>query len=245
MPFRIARLIRLTVFILAFAIGAAAQQPPTVTITPASGEVESAIFTIEIDGLLPDTRYAVEILFDGEVVFSSEETSDQAGHIPYPIGSTEGDAPGDYTLQVLLDGELIVSGGFALTAAAAEADEAERDTFGDVTVSPETAPFGKSQTLRIAALAPRTQYTVEITARETFQVAYRRSHSSDENGFIEIEIFAEEGDAPGLHAIRVYDELGEQIAAGDFTILPQPEREISVTLAPAAAVPGDAIEIVP
>ena len=244
MPFRIARFIRLTVLIFAFAIGAAAQQPPTVTITPASGEVESAIFTIEIDGLLPDTRYTVEILFEGEVVFSSEETSDQAGHIPYPIGSTEGDAPGDYTLQVLLDGELIVSGGFALTAAAAEADEAERDSFGDVTVSPETAPFGKAQTLRIAALVPRTQYTVEITARETFQVVYRRSHSSDADGLIEIEIFAEEGDAPGLHAIRVYDELGEQIAAGVFTILPQPEREVSVTVAPAAAVPGEAIEIV-
>lgn len=244
MPFRIARFIRLTVLIFAFAIGAAAQPPPTVTITPESGEVESAIFTIEIDGLLPDTRYTVEIVFEGEVVYSSEETSDQAGHIPYPIGSTEGDAPGDYRLQVLLDGELIAGGGFALTAAEADADDAERESLGDVTVSPETAPFGKVQTLRIAALAPGAQYMVEITARETFQVAYRREHTSDADGLIEIEIFAVEGDAPGLHAIAVYDELGELVAAGIFTILPRPERNVSVTLAPAVAAAGDAIEIV-
>lgn len=241
MPFRIARFILLSVLILAFAIGAAAQPPPTVIITPESGDVESAIFTIEIDGLLPDTRYTVEIVFDGQVVFSSEETSDQAGHIPYPISSTEGDAPGDYSLQVLLDGELIASGRFALTAAEADA---ERDSFGDVTVSPETAPFGKVQTLHIAALAPRSQYTVEITARETHQVAYRRTHTSDGDGVIEIEIFAEEGDSPGLHAIAVYDESGELIAAGIFTILPRPERDVSVTLAPATAAAGDAIEIV-
>lgn len=241
MLFRVARFIRLSVIILAFVIGAAAQAPPSVIITPKSGEVESAVFTIEIDGLLPDTRYTIDIVFEGQVVLSSEETSDQAGHIPYPIISTEGDAPGDYTLQVLLDGELIASGGFALTAAEADA---ERDPFGDVTVSPETAPFGKVQTLRIAALAPRAQYTVEITARETHQVAYRRTHTSDADGVIEIEIFAEEGDSPGLHAIAVYDELGELIAAGIFTILPRPERDVSATLAPASAAAGDAIEIV-
>ncbi len=244
MPFRIARFIHLSVLILGLVIGAAAQTPPTVTITPESGEVESAVFIIEIDGLLPDTRYTVEIVFEGEVVFSSEETSDQAGHIPYPISSTKGDAPGDYSLQVLLDSELIASGRFALTAAEADADDGERDSFGDVTVSPETAPFGKVQTLRIAALAPRAQYTVEITARETLQVVYHRSHTSDEDGVIEIEIFAEEGDSPGLHAIAVYDESGELIAAGIFTILPQPERDVSVTLAPMVAAAGDAIEIV-
>jgi len=103
---QIARSIRLSVLLLALVLGAAAQDAPTVTITPEAGEVEKAVFTIEIDGLQPDTDYEIEILFAGEVVFSSEETSDQAGHIPYPVVSTAGDAPGAYTLQVLLDGQL-------------------------------------------------------------------------------------------------------------------------------------------
>ena len=120
-------------------MSATAQDTPTVTISPESGEVEKAVFTIEIDGLQPDRRYTVEILFEGEVVFSSEETSDQAGHIPYPVSSTEGDLPGIYTLKmrVLLDGEVITSGEFTLSGSDPAEDE-ERDDLGDVTVSPET-----------------------------------------------------------------------------------------------------------
>ena len=243
MPFRIARFIRLSVLIFAFVIGVVAQQPPTVTITPESGEVESAVFTIEIDGLLPDTRYTIEIVFEGDVVFSSEETSDQAGHIPYPIASTEGDAPGNYTLHVLLDDELIASGEFKLTDPAEDGEEAERQYLGDLTVSPETAPFGKAHTLLVAELVPRAQYTVEITARELGQVAYRRSHTSDKDGLIEIEIFAEEGDTPGPQSVAVYDSEGKLIADGEFTILPRPERDVSVMLMPRAVAAGSPVEI--
>jgi len=237
----IARFIGLSLLLVVLVMSATAQDMPTVTISPVSGEVEKAIFTIEIDGLQPDRRYTVEILFEGEVVFSSEETSDQAGHIPYPVSSTEGDLPGIYTLKILLDGEVITSGEFTLTEAPAE-DE-ERDDLGDVTVSPETVPFGKVQKLRIAELEPQAQYIVEITARETSQVAYRRPHTSDREGLIEIEIFAEEGDAPGLHAIAVYDADGQLIAAGIFTILPRPERDVSVKIRPKAVEAGGSVEI--
>ena len=241
MQSRIARFFHFCLLLALLPLSALAQESPTVTITPASGEVETAVFTIEIDGLQPDTRYTIQILFDGEVVFSSEETSDQAGHIPYPISSTEGDAPGAYRLQVLLLGQPIASGEFTLTEAAPAPESGE--ILGDVTVSPQTVPFGKKQSLRIAELTPFTQYTVEITARETFQVVYRRPHTSDREGIIEIEIFAEEGDAPGLHAIAVYDEAGDLIAAGFLTILPRPQRDVSVTVSPKAVDAGAAVEI--
>ncbi|MCY3917898.1 MAG: hypothetical protein OXG49_17995 [Chloroflexi bacterium] len=237
----IARFLRLCVFFYLFAHGAIAQDTPTITISPASGEVETAVFMIEIDGLQPDTRYTIEILFEGEVVFSSDETSDQAGHIPYPISSTEGDAPGAYSLQVLLRDQLIASGEFTLTEAAPTPEAGE--VLGDVTVSPETVPFGKTQNLRIAELKPRAQYIVELTARETFQVVYRRPHTSDRDGIIEIEIFAEAGDTPGLHAIAVYDEGGDLSAAGFLTILPRPERDVSVTIRPGTVEAGAAVEI--
>jgi len=241
---QIALFIRLFVLLLSMAIGASAQDTPTVTITPDSGIVEKAVFTIEIDGLQPDTRYRVEIVFGGAVVFSTEETSDQAGHIPYPLSSTDGDAAGIYTLRVIYDGAIIASANFELTESEAAPDEdGEGDALGDVTVSPETAPFGKVQTLRVADLAPNTQYTLEITASETLQVAYRRLQTSDENGLIEIEIFAEEGDAAGLHAIAVYDEAGDLIAEGNFTILAPPERDVAVMLTPPSASAGSPVEI--
>ena len=241
MQSRIARHLRLCALLALLIFSATAQDTPTVTISPAAGEVERAVFTIEIDGLQPDTRYTVEILFEGEVVFSSEENSDQAGHIPYPISSTEGDAPGIYQLQVVLDGEVIASGEFTLTEAAPAAEQ--RDVQREVTVSPSSAPFGKVHELRIVDLEPQAQYTIEITASETFQVAYRRLHTSDNEGLIEIEIFAEEGDAPGLQTIAVYDADGRLIADGEFTILPRPERDVTVGLTPALAEAGATVEI--
>lgn len=239
------RFARLTLLCLLVAVlmSAAAQDAPTITISPDSGEVEQAAFSIEIDGLQPDTRYQIAILFAGGVVFGSEEKSDQAGHIYYPISSTAGDAPGLYTVQVLLNDEAVASASFTLTAPDSPAPEAARDILGDVTVSPETVPFGKRQKLQIADLAPNTEYTIEITARETGAAAYRRSHRSDGAGLIEIEVFAEEGDAAGLQAIAVYDAAGELIAAGIFTILPPPERDLGLTLFPSAVAAGETVEI--
>ena len=141
-----------------------------------------------------------------------------------------------YTLRALYDGEVIASGEFTLTAA--EPASADGEILGDVSVSPETAPFGKAQALRIANLEANAAYTVEITARETFEVAYRRQHTSDAAGVIDITIFAEEGDAAGLQSIAVYDEAGALIAAGIFTILPLPERDVRVALSPNAIEAG-------
>lgn len=241
MQSRIARLFRLSLLLAFLVMSAAAQTTPTVIIKPQSGEVERAVFAIEIDGLLPDTRYSVEIVFQGEVVFGSEENSDQAGHIYYPISSTAGDLPGTYTLRALLDGEVVASGEFTLTAAEPAVEAG--DFLGEVTVSPSAAPFGKVQEVRIAALEPRAQYTVEITARETGQVAYRRAFTSDDEGFVTLEIFAEEGDAAGLQSIAVYDADGELAAEGEFTIQPRPQRQVSVALSPATVAAGGSVEI--
>ncbi len=241
MQSRMTRLLRLSLLLALLVMSATAQSTPTVTVTPELGEAERAVFAIEIDGLLPDTRYSVEIVFQSEVVFGSEEDSDQAGHIYYPISSTAGDLPGEYTLRVLLDGEVVASGEFTLTAAAPPT--AEGEFLGEVTVSPSVAPFGKVHQVRITALEPRAQYTVEITARETGQEAYRRPFTSDDEGIITLEIFAEEGDAAGLQSIAVYDAGGELAAEGEFTIQPRPQRQVSVALSPATVAAGGSVEV--
>ena len=87
MQSRIARFLRLSLLLALLVISAAAQATPTVIIRPEAGEVERAVFAIEIDGLLPDTRYSVEIVFQGAVVFGSEENSDQAG--PYLLSNQQ------------------------------------------------------------------------------------------------------------------------------------------------------------
>ena len=199
MPHRFSRLIRLCLLLLALAAPLLAQEAPTISISPAAGPAEQAVFDIQISGLAASSAYTVEILFEGEVVFSSDEISDAGGALSYPISSTPGDLPGVYTLQVISAGEVIASADFELTSATET--PAEPDFLGDVTVTPASAPFGTVQTIRIGDLEALTNYTVEITASETLRVAYRRVHASDEDGTIEIDIFAEEGDTAGLQAI--------------------------------------------
>ncbi len=245
MPLRLSRLTRLCLLLLVLTPPLLAQDAPTVTISPAAGPVEQAAFDIQISGLAPESAYRVEILYADEVVFSSDEISDAAGELSYPISSTAGDLPGVYTLQILSRGDVLASAEFELRAADESAAEmkAERDFPADVTVSPAAAPFGKVQSIRISALQGLRTYTVEITAADTLQVAYRRQHVSDADGQIEIDIFAEAGDIPGLQAIAVYDTEGEAVAEGQFTIEPPPEREAAVALRPALIESGQATAI--
>ncbi len=236
MQFRIVALLCLSLLLGALALPALAQAAPTVSISPPAGEVEKAIFSIEISGLAARANYTVEIVFAGEVVFQSDETSDAAGHIAYPISSTAGDAPGIYTVQVRQGGAVIASANFELTAAAMHASaEASQP---QVTVSPATAPFGSVQTVRIAALLPEADYTVEITASETAQTVYRRQHNSGSAGRIEIEIFAVEGATPGPHSITVYDSAGALAADGAFTIEAPAARAVRAQVQPNSIEAG-------
>ncbi len=243
MPYTFSRLIHLSVLLLLLALPVQAQDEPTVTITPEAGAVEQAVFDIRISGLEPDSDHSIEILFDGAVVFSSEETSDADGRLDYPISSTEGDAPGIYSLQVLSEGGVVARAEFELTPAYAGEAEAESEFLGDVAVTPATAPFGKVQAIRIGELDAQTKYSIEITASESLQVVYRRIHTSDDDGVIELEVFAEVGDAPGRHAIAVYDEEGELIAEGEFSIEAPPEREALVKLQPSTIQAGQSVDI--
>ncbi|MCY4018259.1 MAG: hypothetical protein OXG39_02505 [Chloroflexi bacterium] len=232
------RLIIVSLLFAALALSAPAQDAPTVTVTPDSGPVESALLMILIEGLQPNAAYSIEFLFDGEVVFSSEETSDDQGVITFPVGSTEGDLPGSYTVQVVQDGEALASADFELTA-----KEAVRELPGDVTVTPSSGPIGTLHEIKIAELDAQRRYTIEITATESQQVAYRRARVSDKDGIIKIEVFAEEGDTPGHQAIAIYDAEGETVAEGEFTVDAAPEREVVVIVTPALIEAGNSAEI--
>ncbi len=222
----------------AFALSAPAQDAPTVTISPDSGRVESATFTILIEGLQPNAVYSVEFLFDGEVVFSSEESSDDEGFITFPAGSTAGDLPGRYTVQVVQDGQALASAGFELTA-----EDAINEPTAEVTVRPASGPIGSLHEIKVTGLEAQKRYTLEITAAETQQVAYRRARTSDRAGLIALEIFTEAGDSPGQQAIAIYDGDGETVAIGGFTIDAPAERGFAVTVSPPIIEAGKSVEI--
>ena len=215
---------------------ATAQIPPSVTITPGTGEVANALLLVEADGLQAHTRYRIEIRYADELLLASDEETDAAGHIPYPITSTAGDLAGVYQVIVLLDGEIVARGQFTLTEPVAGGGDAQ------ITVAPPRAAFGSPQTVRIADLRPRAPYTIEIIADQTAQLAYRRAHSSSAQGDIEFEIFAQPGDAAGAHTIAVYDAAGDLAALGGMIIEPPITRNVALELIPAAVNAGEAVQ---
>ncbi len=238
MGLNIAAYVRLILLVFSLVLPALAQVLPSVTISPASGEVERAVLLVEVDGLQAHTRYRIEIHYAGAMLLASEEESDAAGHIPFPIFSTAGDQPGRYSVRALLDGELVAEGEFELTAPSQQSGDAQ------ITVAPERVAFGRPQTIRIAALQPGTIYSIEITADETQQLAYRRAHNSGADGTIAFEIFAQPGDAPGVHTIAVYDEAGDLVALGDMLVDAPLVRNVSIELIPAFVQAGEAARLV-
>lgn len=231
------------------ALPAAAQGSPTLTISPESGPVESAIFTILIEGLQPQSAYSLEFVYAGAVVFSSEERSDEEGRISFPAGSSKGDLPGLYTVRVMQAGAALASASFELTAPDS-GDEISDETSdgtsglpGEIRVSPPAAPIGAMHRLAISGLDALQRYTVEITATETQQVAYRRTRRSDRGGNIEIDVITEAGDALGEQTVAVYDLAGDIVATGAFHIDAPSEREVVVTVSPDSIAAGDRVTI--
>lgn len=212
---------------------ALAQISPSLSITPAAGEVEKAAFLIEIDGLEAQSPYRIEIHFAGEAVYTTEKESDAAGHIPFQISSTPGDQPGVYSVRALHNDILVAQGEFELTAPAQQTANAQ------VAVMPPRAVFGRPQAVQIADLLPKATYTIEIIADDTRQLAYRRAHTSSQAGVIDFEIFAQAGDTPGAHTIAVYDEAGSLVALGDFTIEKPLARDVRLELSPQSVQAGD------
>ena len=212
-----------------------AQIAPSLSITPAAGEIEKAVFLIEIDGLEPQARYRIEFLFADATVYATEKESDAAGHIPFPISSTAGDQPGVYSVRALRDDSVVAQGEFELTAPAQQTADAQ------VTVLPQRAAFGRPQAIQIVDLLPNASYTVEIIADAAGQLAYRRAHRSSQDGNINFEVFAQAGDAPGAHTIAVYDQAGSLVALGDFTIEEPLARDVRLELSPRSVQAGDTV----
>lgn len=231
MRFPFAQIILPGCLALLLACGVMAQSQPTITISPPAGQVERAVFDIRIRGLNPGSEYIIEIVYAGAVVFSSRETSDANGEISYPVSSSAGDGPGIYTLRALSRDQVIASANFELTAAS------------QISVNPASARIGEIQRIRIEDLDPQAAFRLEISASETGQVAYSREHSSDATGVIDIEIISEAGDAPGHHAITLYDQTGALIAEGHFRLETPMTDALAVSLQPATLPAGQSVEI--
>lgn len=233
-------LIMIAVLMTAIVAIPLAQDDPTVSVSPPSGAVGSGIFDVTVDGLQSDATYTIEFVFEGVVIFTSDETANEDGVIVLSAASSEDDVAGTYTVQVISNDSIIAVTEFELTVAdtTTEDETTPIESTGNINITPDSGPISTLHTISLSGLDPDASYTVEITATRTEEVVYRRIWTSDEDGILSIEIFAEEGDTAGQQVVTVYDAEGNLVAQDSFTIEDTPERNVVIGISPEVAPAG-------
>ncbi len=154
--------------LLALTLPLQAQGAPRIDIAPAAGEAGNALFDISISGLAADSAYTVDIVFQGEVVFSSQERSDSAGEILYPVRSTADDVPGIYTVRVLQAGSELASASMELTAPASitAAADAGAPQAPALILMPAAVAAGDAVEIMARGVMPAASLTLQITSAD-------------------------------------------------------------------------------
>jgi len=240
---RISRLAILLVSLLLVVSSIAAQEnEASVTITPQESTLTTPL-QVDAAGLEPGETYEFQFIFaeTEEIVFSTELMADENGAVTLPVVSEESDALGLYLVRVIGAGNaLIAEGEFTLIEGGPPVPPAQTEPLrvtGDISIVPTSAQIGETYTITVRGLAPFTPFFVEIREDATNATSYRRRWVSDENGRLQIEVFATQDDAPGQYNVTVFDQA-DNIVASDFFIVESPiglEGSISVTPANAPA----------
>lgn len=216
-----------------------AQDDPTVTVTPESGAIGSVILDVTASGLVADRTYTIEFVYEGIVIFTTDEVADADGNITFVAASTEDDEAGIYAVQVVSSDSIVAVSEFELITNDAPPVENNDNT----NISPKSGPINTLHTIIISDLDPNATYTIEITASTTEEVVYRRIWAADEQGRITVEIFATEGDTTGEQVVNVFDNLGNVVAQDDFIIDEPPVRNIVVDITPTIVQAGGVFKI--
>jgi len=159
-----------------------------ITIEPTSGPLGTT-HNVTVTGLEPGETVELEVLFDDQVDFSGEVVADEDGTVVVPLVGEEGDAPGDYTVNIKRGDRIVASG--VITIEDAQEQEGEPD--GE---EPEEEP---AETTVVTGNLTDEMPEEEIT------------FSGEEGDTVVISLSSEDFDT----YLILLDEDGEELAVND------------------------------
>lgn len=222
-------------------LAAEPDEPPSeasISITPISG-TPGTVHRIEISNLEPDETITVEVLFDGETVYTTDKTADSNGIVTLDLAADNTDPAGDYTVNILRDTTVIASSSFTV-ASASEPDTTEPppdESAVELTLTPDSGAIGTSHQVRITGLDAGEAITVEVIFNG--ETVYTTAKTADRAGIVSFNLVTEEGDAEGVYTVQVLRD-GEVVAASDLTV--SGEAPDSTVVVPPAS--GDKLLVV-
>jgi 5-hydroxyisourate hydrolase-like protein (transthyretin family) len=216
-------------------------------VMPAAGP-RGTTHQITAQGLPADSTVTLRVLFEGDEVYSTELTTDRNGATGISLISEETDPIGVYSVEIVQDGDTLVTGELAITEGddSAQPDPTDEPTedptpeaeltdepeavFDEVTVTvvPESAARGSAHTVRVEGLVPNEQVTLDV--QFDGETVFETERTADPTGTIELMLESTPDDEFGTYTVRVLRDA-EAIATADFDVLDD-DAEPEATPAP-------------
>lgn len=155
--------------------------------------------TVNISGLEAGETVTLNILYEGEEVFSTEREADQNGRAVVILTTSEDDQPGRYVLVVERDDNQIGAGSFTLTGETTE--EPEEVTEAQVSIEPTTGPIGTVHEVTVTGLEAGETVTLEVVFDEA--VIFSTDLTADDTGSAVTALVSEEGDEVGDYTLNI------------------------------------------
>ena len=217
-------------------IGANAFDPSAVTlrVVPPDGET-GRVVTVSANRLPANTPIVIEVLANGEPYKRFEVTTNGGGAVSVTFATVDGDPVGDYSAQLLLDGQVVKEASFSVLEARVPV----------LLVSPTEGTIGTSHTVTLLGLRPSEVVTFEVVFEDN--VIFTSEKTADENGVALLILVTDASDALGTYVVRAKDAQGRivvgdaQFAVVDVSVAqppastPTPAPAISATATPTPA----------
>jgi 5-hydroxyisourate hydrolase-like protein (transthyretin family) len=208
----------------------------SIEVEPDSGGIGTD-YTFTISGLQPEETVTLNVLFDDEVLYTTDRAADENGVITIVLTTEEGDPVGQYVMNVLRDNETIASTTFEATGDIIEGTETPVEPTPapsgvTVSVEPDSGPAGTTHAVTVDGLTTGETYSIDVLFND--EVVFSTERTADADGRALLNLTSETGDDPGTYTVRISRE-GETLATADFTIEGDTVQPPASTPAPTAA----------
>lgn len=244
--------------LLLMSASAVLAQSATVAVSPASADQGSS-HSVTASGLNPNRTYTVDFVYSatGEVIFTTDRTTNDSGGFVLNIRSSESDAPGMYLVEVRDGAVVVAEASFEITGGPGPAQPATPvppvqntpaptplpATIAQVRVIPASAPQNSTHEILVTGLNAGQAANVVITASATGEVLYNKRWNADEAGRLQVEIFTTRETPPDVYRVEVRDLSGGVLGGSSFIVQEPVGRNASVTVNPASGSAETAREI--
>ncbi len=207
----------------------------TIAIDPAAG-IQGTRHSVTVTGLPAGSSGVLDVVFAGASVFSTEFTADASGTYTTGLVTDASDSNGVYTVNIVLDGEIVASGDFAVGG-----DVEPPVPTGNMSITPASGPRGTNHAIEVRGLQPGAAVTLDIAFNG--QSVFSTTGTAGNDGIFTFSVVSEASDPAGTYTITA-TVGGEVVGSSELTITeegaqpPTPTGAVVMTITPTAGAIG-------